>query len=257
MGRAGGFVGDQKRGPPLNLQTRRSQATVIHMPRQPRSAHGGVIYHCLNRGNGRQSLFHKPADYDAFMDLLAEATERVPVGLLGFCLMPNHWHLVLQPGGDDDLSRFMSWLGVTHVRRHHAHYNTRGGGHLYQGRYKSFPVQDDRHLLTVLRYVEANALRAKKVKRAENWRWGSLAARVAGKSPVKLSAWPVRRPPNWVELVNQPLDETQLATARQCIKRGSPYGDAAWITNVAAELGLQHTLRSVGRPKRNSGEASK
>jgi putative transposase len=151
---------------------------------------------------------------------------------------------------DQDLSRFMSWLGVMHVRRHHAHYHSRGGGHLYQGRFKSFPVQDDRHLLTVLRYVEANAKRAGMVKRAENWRWGSLAGRMLDKPPVKLSAWPVRRPPDWLELVNQPLDKAQLAGAQLSLKRGSPYGDAAWITRMAAELGLTHTLRPVGRPRK-------
>jgi putative transposase len=220
------------------------------MPRQRRAARGGVIYHCLNRGNGRQRLFHKPADYDAFMRILSEAQTRVPMDLLGYCLMPNHWHLVLRPEGDGDLPRFMSWMGVTHVRRHHAHYRSRAGGHLYQGRFKSFPAQDDRHLLIVLRYVEANARRAGLVNRAEDWRWGSLAGRMLGKPPVKLAAWPVRRPSDWVELVNQPLDEAQLAGARGSVKRGSPYGDASWIVEVAAKLGLGHTLRPLGRPKK-------
>src|SRR5260221_11811046 len=142
------------------------------MPRQRRQAPGGMIYHCLNRGNGRQRLFHKPADYEAFITILGQAMDRTPVDLLSYCLMPNHWHLVLRPAGDADLASFMRWVGVTHVRRHHAHYHTRGGGHLYQGRFKSFPAQDDRHLLTVLRYVEANALRARLVDRAEDWRWG-------------------------------------------------------------------------------------
>lgn len=219
------------------------------MPRRPRASRGGVIYHCLNRGNARQRLFHKPADYDAFIAILAEAQERLPIDLLGYCLMPNHWHLVLRPAADEDLSRFMSWLGVTHVRRHHAHYQTRGGGHLYQGRFKSFPVQDDRHLLTVLRYVEANAIRAKLAKRAEAWRWGSLAARRLDKPPLKLATWPVRRPPDWLELVNQPLDPNQLAAARLCLKRGCPYGQPAWTAQIAAELGLAHTLRPIGRPR--------
>ncbi len=224
------------------------------MPRQPRSSRGGVVYHCLNRANGQQRLFLKPADYDAFVDLLAEATERVPVVVLGYCLMPNHWHLILKPKGNDDLPRFMSWLGVTHVRRHHARYETRGGGHLYQGRFKSFPVQEDRHLLSVLRFVESNPLRAKKVKRAEKWQWSSLAARVTGESPVKLTAWPVRRPPNWLTQVNQPLDKADLASALHCIKRGAPYGDAKWITKTVAKLGLEHTLRSIGRPRKTIEE---
>ncbi len=77
-----------------------------------------MIYHCLNRGNGRQRLFHKPADYDAFLGIIALAMDHAPVRLLGYCLMPNHWHLVLRPAGDADLGAVMRWPGVTHVRRH-------------------------------------------------------------------------------------------------------------------------------------------
>ena len=96
--------------------------------------------------------------------------------VLSWCLMPNHWHLVLWPREDGQLSRFMLRLCTAHVRRHFAHYQTSCGGHLYQGRFKSFPVQDDFHFLTVCRYVEANALRANLVGRAQDWRWGSLWA---------------------------------------------------------------------------------
>ena len=113
-----------------------------------------MVYHVLNRGNGRRKLFHKDADYEAFLELLAEALARLPMRMLGFCLMPNHWHLVLWPREDGDLSRFMRWLSNTHVRRYHQHYHSYGQGHVYQGRFKSFPVKDDGHLLTVLRYAE-------------------------------------------------------------------------------------------------------
>ncbi len=147
------------------------------MPRTGRVAAGGIIYHVLNRGNGRRKLFRKEADYRAFVDLLGEAVARVPMRVLGFCLMPNHWHLILWPHDDGDLSRFMRWLSNTHVRRYHQHYHSYGQGHIYQGRFKSFPVKDDGHLLTVLRYVEANPLRAKMVKRAEDWWWSSLGWR--------------------------------------------------------------------------------
>jgi putative transposase len=147
------------------------------MPRVGRAAAGGVIYHVLNRGNGRQRLFHKPQDYDAFVRLLAEVKEALPVRVLSYCLMPNHWHLVLWPHRDGELSRFILRLATAHVRRHFAHYHNTSGGHLYQGRFKSFPVQEDRHFLTVCRYVEANPIRANLVKRAEEWKWSSLRAR--------------------------------------------------------------------------------
>src|SRR5277367_6089591 len=127
------------------------------MPRRLRHAAGGYVYHVLNRAVGRATLFHKPGDYRAFRKILIEAQEDwLNVPLLAYCLMPNHWHLVLWPEHDGDLSEFMRWLTVTHTQRWHAHYHTQGTGPLYQGRFKAFPIAEDEHLLTVLRYVERN-----------------------------------------------------------------------------------------------------
>lgn len=224
------------------------------MPRTARSVKAGGFYHVLNRGNGRMALFHKPADYLAFCRILAEALERYPVGLLAWCLMPNHWHLVLRPDERDALARFMGWLGVTHVRRHHEHYHTRGNGHLYQGRFKSFPIQDDAHFRTVCRYVEANPKRAKLVTRAEKWPWSSLAGRPPEVEPTewpKLSKWPVSRPGDWLAWVNEPLSRAEIEALQTSVNRGRPFGDAEWVSETAEELDLQHTLRDRGRPKKN------
>ncbi|MDP9173653.1 MAG: transposase, partial [Planctomycetota bacterium] len=139
------------------------------MPRQARSAPGGLVYHVINRGNGRRRLFHKPADYAAFQQVMLEAMARTPTRLLGWCLMPNHWHMVLWPREDGELSAFVRWLTHTHTQRWHAHHRSAGQGHVYQGRFKSFPIQRDEHLLTVLRYVERNPVRAARVARAEAW----------------------------------------------------------------------------------------
>jgi putative transposase len=135
------------------------------MPRRGRSAPGGRAYHVLNRGNGRQILFRKDADYAAFEKILEQAVELMPMRVLGWCLMPNHWHLVLWPEADGQLSEFMRWLTVTHAQRLHAHRRDGAGGHVYQGRFKSFPVQEDHHFLVLMRYVERNALRAGRVLR--------------------------------------------------------------------------------------------
>jgi putative transposase len=214
-----------------------------------------MIYHVLNRGNGRMRLFHKDGDYAAFLRVLQEGLERYPVELLTYCLMENHWHLVLRPRRDDSLGRLMGWVGVTHVRRHHEHYRTRGGGHLYQGRFKSFPVQEDRHFLTLCRYVEANAVRAGMVKNAENWFWGGYHARQRGDGSAPMSAWPVDRPRNWLALLNNPLDEDQIGEVRTSVNRGRPLGDEKWVGATARRLGLMFTLRDVGRPKkREDGE---
>jgi putative transposase len=225
------------------------------MPRTGRAAPGGKVYHVLNRGNGRCRLFHKEADYAAFQSLLFEVAEAVPVRILAWCLMPNHWHLVLWPTEDGQLSRFMLRLSTAHVRRHFAHYHTTSGGHLYQGRFKSFPIQEDGHFLTVCRYVEANPLRAGLVERASRWQWCSLWSRShagrSGKSADrKPQAWPVRRPAQWEAIVQQSLEKDELERLRTSLRRGRPFGSEEWVRKTAGEMNLNFTLRDRGRPRK-------
>src|SRR5258705_9836555 len=166
------------------------------MPRVVRKAPGGMVYHVLNRANGRLRLFKKEQDFQAFERVLLAAWERVPIRILSWCVMSNHWHLVLWPKKDGELTAFMRWLTLTHAERwKHAH-DAVGHGHLYQGRFKSFPIEEDEHLLAVLRYVERNPLRAKLVRRAEAWRWGSLFVRRERSHELYplLGEWPVARP---------------------------------------------------------------
>jgi putative transposase len=194
-------------------------------------------------------LFRKPEDYQAFERVLAEGLARYPVELYTYCIMPNHWHLVVRPGTDDALGRWLGWVGVTHVRRHHEHYHCRGGGHLYQGRFKSFPVSSDEHFLTLCRYVEANPRRAKLVDRAEHWQWGALWRRGQRTASLPLVRWPIRRPRDWIERVNRSLTGETLKQLRECAHRGRPLGNANWVLATAARLGLDFTLRGPGRPK--------
>jgi REP-associated tyrosine transposase len=221
------------------------------MPRNPRAAQGGYCYHVLNRGNGRRTIFHKDGDYAAFVKLLREAGERSAMRLLAYCLMPNHFHLVLWPAVDGQLSDFMGWLLTAHVRRYHQHYH--GSGHVYQGRFRSFPIQVDEHLLAVLRYVERNPVRAGLTERAQDWRWGS-----AGPAPANapaLAAWPVPRPAGWLAHVNAAQTEAEVAALRECIRRKRPYGDEGWTKTVAGELGLEASLRPRGRPRKQPAES--
>ena len=143
------------------------------MGRALRTAAGGLAYHVLNRANARMRIFDDAKDYEAFERILTEAVRRVKMRLLAYCVMPNHWHLVLWPRGDGDLSTFMGWLTLTHTQRWHAHRHSVGSGHVYQGRFKPFLVESDDHLWTMCRYVERNALRAGLCERAEQWRWSS------------------------------------------------------------------------------------
>jgi len=173
------------------------------MGRSLRVSKAGYVYHVLNRANGRLPLFDKDGDYQAFERVLGEAGQRYRVPVLAYCIMPNHWHLLLWPQRDGDLSAFAGWLTLTHTQRWHAHHGTVGHGHLYQGRFKSFPVETDEHFLTVCRYVERNALRAGLVRRAESWRWGSLWRREKGDEEARalLGNWPMPRSATWCEHV--------------------------------------------------------
>ncbi|MCH8315393.1 MAG: transposase [Planctomycetes bacterium] len=220
------------------------------MPRIARATAGGLCYHVLNRGNGRARVFHKDKDYQAFIDLIAEANDRLPMRVLGYCLMPNHFHLMVRPFADGELSTWMQWLMTSHVRRYHAHYHS--SGHVWQGRFKSFIVQKDEHFLTAIRYIERNALRAGLVERAEDWRFGSLYWRTAGRRLGLLTDWPVQRPRRWREMVNRPQSEAELEALRLCVKRGRPYGDDRWVKRAAKRHDLQTTLRPLGRPKGRS-----
>jgi putative transposase len=223
------------------------------MPRRARVAPGGYVYHALNRAVARLPLFQKDGDYDAFERVLAEALHEHPIRVLAYCVMPNHWHFVLWPEHDGELTAFLRWLTHTHTMRWHTHYHSAGTGHLYQGRFKAFPIQEDDHLYTVLRYVERNPLRAGLVKRAEQWRWSSLWRRQSGNPGLQelLAPWPVPLPGDWVARINRPETEGELAAVRQAVVRGSPFGSLAWQEKTARRLGLEFTLRRRGRPKKN------
>jgi putative transposase len=223
------------------------------MPRTARVAPGGVIFHVLNRANARSRIFAKDLDYQAFEHIIGETANRIPVRILAYCLMPNHWHMVLWPLRDGDLGYFIQRLTTTHVRRWHLHRSSVGSGHLYQGTYKSFPIQDDEHFLAVCRYVEQNPLRAGLVQKAEDWSWSSLRTRItqfAKQGKVALSDWPVPRPAEWVSFVNEALTTKELEELRLSAQRGRPFGNEKWKTSMAVQLGLESTLRSRGRPRK-------
>jgi putative transposase len=214
-------------------------------------APGGYAYHVLNRAVARLPLFRKEADFAAFERVLEEAWQRQPIRILAYCLMKNHFHLVLWPRADGELTAFMRWLTHTHTMRWHVAHGTVGQGHLYQGRFKSFPIQEDGHFLTVCRYVERNPVRPGVVAQAQDWRWGSLWRREYGSAEQKslLADWPIPRPPHWPKHVNQALTARELEAVRRALSKGCPFGAASWRDRVATELGLAYTLRDRGRPK--------
>jgi putative transposase len=224
------------------------------MGRALRTTAGGLVYHVLNRANARMRIFEKRGDYAAFERILDEAVERAGMRLLAYCVMPNHWHLVLWPRNDGDLSTFVGWLTLTHTQRWHAHRHSVGSGHVYQGRFKSFVVESDEHLWTVCRYVERNALRAELCQQAEDWQWSSVWRRESGSPDSRgvLSEWPIERPQDWLRRLNRAEHPRELEAVRRCINRGQPYGSAPWVERIAAEFGLESAFRPRGRPRRAS-----
>jgi len=187
------------------------------MPRNARTAIDGGIYHILNRGNGRQRVFHKDGDYLAFTALLRQMHEHFAVELYAYCLMPNHFHLLVKVGTGEDLSRGMQWFMTTHVRRYHQHYHS--SGHLWQGRYKSFGICDNDHLLTVVRYVEGNPVRAGLVKTAADWVWSSHREHCGQERENLTVQLPVSVGTNWAEYVDTPLTGAELTKMKRNMER--------------------------------------
>ena len=221
------------------------------MARRLRVAAGGIVYHVLNRAVGRARIFRKEGDYMAFEKVLRQAHERTGTRLLAYCLMPNHWHLVLWPREDGELSQYVRWLSVTHTQRWHAHHHTAGTGPLYQGRFKSFPIQEDRHFLLACRYVERNPVRAGLATRASDWRWSSAAGGAGTAKPwlTPRERWPVPAPADWERWVNAPASVAELAALRRSVVRGAPFGDDPWTRKTAKRLSLESSLRPPHRPK--------
>ena len=223
------------------------------MPRLARVDVGNQIYHVINRANGRLKIFNKDADYTLFEELLQKAQEETSVCILAYIIMPNHWHLVVRPRNDGDLGIFMHRLTNAHTRQVRVSTRTIGYGHLYQGRYKSFIVSNDSYLLTLIKYVERNPVRAKLVQRCEDWRWGSAWRRIKG-APVQqklLSESPTPLPQDYLSWINASEKEEEIISLRTSVNKGVPYGNDSWVDEIVMKYKLETTQRTVGRPRKS------
>ncbi len=222
------------------------------MPRPNRVSPGGMVFHVLNRGVGRMRIFNDDGDYFAFERIMEETLETRPMRICAYCLMPNHWHMVLWPENDGELAAFMQRLSVTHATRWQRHKDRVGQGHVYQGRFKSFPVETDDYFYQVVRYVERNPLRSNLVDDLDRWRWSSFWRHRRGTASQKrlLSAWPLPRPGKWKCHVERPQTESEQEALQRSIERGSPLGQKSWIRQVAEQLNLTSTLAARGRPRK-------
>lgn len=213
------------------------------MARARRHSPGGVTYHVVNRAARKAAIFWTEQDYSAFVHVLAEAKTRFRVCIFAYIVMPNHWHLLLQPLHNGELSRFMHWLTTTHTRRWNVAHDKCGEGAVYQSRFKAIPIQDGLHLRQVWRYIERNALRAHLVGRAEDWRWSSLASR---ETDALLDAAPITLPDDWVEVVNLPQTDAEVNAIRLATERDAPYGESGWQVGTGR---LGKSRRPRGRPR--------
>ncbi len=220
------------------------------MTRTARVAPGGHIYHVLNQSVGRARLFANDAEFEAFERIIVEAHQRHPIPILAYSLLPTRWHFVVWPKKDGQMTDFFRWLAHTHAMRRNRARRKMGNGRLYQGRYKSFLIQRDENLLTVLRYVERSPLTAGLVEKAQLWQFGSLWARKDGDRVPKsmLAPWPVERPSNWTARVNAPLAPRDVERVQVSIERSRPFGTDDWVRRTTSRLGLEHTIRPEGRP---------
>jgi len=224
------------------------------MGRPQRTDIGGYIYHVLNRANARATIFSTDKEYEDFEKILFEAVEKFKMRLVAYILMPNHFHLVLHPQYEGEIQKFMHWLTLTHTQRWHATTKTIGYGHLYQGRYKSFLVEEDSYLWTLLAYVECNAIRAKLVKSVKGWKWSSYYKRLHGTALQKklLATESIAWPDNYEKLLSQSEEQENLKTIRNSVNRGKPFGSDVWTDRILKKFNLEITERKRGRPRKGS-----
>ena len=221
------------------------------MGRIPRIDIASQIYHVINRSNARMPIFETSQDFGAFENILQEAKSKYAINLYAYQLMPNHWHFCLSPQKDGEMTRFVKWITLTHTKRSHAFRDSAGSGHVYQGRYKSFLIQEGAAFLQVCRYIERNALRAGLVQKAEDWQWSSLWRRMFGENDQKrlLSQWPVAYSEDYLDWVNAPQQSEIVNQLRTSVNRCSPYGKSEWASKMIGQFNLASTLRKPGRPK--------
>lgn len=224
------------------------------MGRPPRISLGGYVYHVVCRGLQAKGIFRSDDDYEEFVTVLAEAVERFEPRVLSYCVLPKHWHLVLTPRQDGDLSKLIAWLTVTHSARWHTHPRRANTGGLYERRFRSFPVQDDASLLEIMRFIESHPKRSGLCDSVLDWKWSSATRRSIAASTDKpmdtiVSSPPLALPNDWPRVLDQELPNEILSKVIRSIQRGCPYGDDAWMVRTAKKMALESTIRPRGRPK--------
>ena len=179
------------------------------------------IQHIVNRGNDKKVIFPKPVDYAAFLVLMREARELFAVQLYAYCLMPNHFHLVVHVATLAALSAYMHYVQREHACDLRQCERSKGHGHIFQRRYWNDTVESDGRLIRLIRYVEANPVRAQLVSAPEHWEWSSFWDRETGERDL-LHPTPYGLPQDWKTIVSVPQQRIDLDAIRTPIKMGRP-----------------------------------
>jgi putative transposase len=228
------------------------------MGRLPRAIDDGLVYHALNRGNNRQEIFSDDGDRQSFLEALDRTRSRYPFRLLGYCLMSNHFHLLVRPDAGQSISRILQSLTVAHTWQYHKRHGS--SGHVWQGRFKSPVIQDDEHLLMVLRYIEANPLRAGLVTDLGDYPWSSYPHHGMGRDDPLLSPFPQweqlgrtegARRRRWRAKLCAAQRQGELTAIRDSLRSGRPLGEPAWVERIAKRLHIDLQPRPRGRPRKD------
>lgn len=191
------------------------------MPRAARYSPPDSVHHVINRGNDRRCLFASPGDFAEFLDLIAWAKGQCPIRVVSYCLMPNHWHMVLWPEQPKAVTAFLHRLSTTHSIRWRKSTDTVGQGHVYQHRYHAFLIESETYYFRALKYVEANPARAGLVTSASQWAWSSLAERLGIDRGI-LDPGPLPLPENWPEQVDEVMKPADLEDIHSRLRKRSP-----------------------------------
>lgn len=221
------------------------------MARLARVVAAGAPHHVTQRGNRRQQVFFGDDDYRAYLALLAEGCRAARVEVWGYCLMPNHVHLILTPADEDGLRAALS---EAH-RRYSSRVNSREGwrGYLWQGRFASAPM-DESHLLACARYVELNPVRARLAAQAEAWPWSSARAHLAGRDDAVVRVAPLlARAPDWAAFLAAGLGEAEHQEIQRAERTGRPLGSDGFLAELEAQLGRTLAKQKPGRKARAGG----
>jgi putative transposase len=164
---------------------------------------GNAVYHVFNRRTDCQLLFPTRWSYEDFIDLMAHGQAAYGVRICTYALMSTHWHQAIwvrEDGGESETA-YLRRLCASHALRFRRRSGTRGHGHVYQDRYKAKKAWNAAQYLALMRYIEANPVKAGLVARAEDWPWSGLAERLTGNPPI-IEDGPVPLPSNWIQIVN-------------------------------------------------------